>query len=395
MPDVELPFSRAEYAERLAKVRRAMDAAGVELLFVTDPSNMHWLTGYDGWSFYVHQGVIVPPTGDPVFWGRRMDANGALRTCYMGEEDIVGYSDDYVMNPPNHAMLHLAATIRERGWNDLAVATEHENYYYTAKAHAVLARELGREPLDGTNIVNWQRLVKSPTELVYIRRAARIAERVQERIFEIFEPGRPKNEITAEIFRTAIGTHDIDGESFGGDYAAIVPLMPSGIDATAAHLTWDDKPVRNGEATFFELAGCYRRYHAPLCRTIHLGEPPLEMRAAEAAALEGIQEGIDIARAGNTAGDVARAFYGVLRRRGIEREGRCGYPIGVSYPPDWGERTFSIRPSDETVLEPGMTFHFMPALWLDDGGIEITEPILITEQGHECLSTLPRELNVK
>jgi ectoine hydrolase len=92
MPDVDLPFSRAEYAERLAKVRRAMDKAGVEVLFTCDPANMGWLTGYDGWSFYVHQGVIVGPTGDPIFWGRGMDANGGLRTCYMAPDDITKWS---------------------------------------------------------------------------------------------------------------------------------------------------------------------------------------------------------------------------------------------------------------------------------------------------------------
>jgi ectoine hydrolase len=133
----------------------------------------------------------------------------------------------------------------------------------------------------------------------------------------------------------------------------------------------------------------------PFCRTVFLGTPPDEMRRAEAALVEGLEAGLDAARAGNRTGDVARALAAPLERAGIERGARCGYPIGLSYPPDWGERTASFREEDETVLKPGMTFHFMPALWLEDGGIEITEPILITEQGHECLSTLPRELNVK
>jgi len=77
------------------------------------------------------------------------------------------------------------------------------------------------------------------------------------------------------------------------------------------------------------------------------------------------------------------------------KESRCGYPIGLSYPPDWGERTMSFRRGDETVLEPGMTFHLMPALWLDDGGLEITEPILITEDGVECFTETPRRMFVK
>ena len=91
-----------------------------------------------------------------------------------------------------------------------------------------------------------------------------------------------------------------------------------------------------------------------------------------------------------------RAFHHVLSRRGIAREGRCGYPIGLSYPPDWGERTFSIRPEDETVLAPGMTFHFMPALWMEDWGLEITEPLLIRADGPaECLADVPRKLFIK
>jgi ectoine hydrolase len=51
MTTANLRFSRQEYADRLAKTRRSMEAKGVDLLIVSDPSNMHWLTGYDGWSF--------------------------------------------------------------------------------------------------------------------------------------------------------------------------------------------------------------------------------------------------------------------------------------------------------------------------------------------------------
>ena len=82
-------------------------------------------------------------------------------------------------------------------------------------------------------------------------------------------------------------------------------------------------------------------------------------------------------------------------RGASRRTAAAANAIGLSYPPDWGERTISFRRGDMTVLEPGMTFHFMPALWLDDGGLEITEPILITESGAECLCATPRELHVK
>ena len=391
-----LAFSREEYAERLAKTRAAMAHADIELLIVTDPSNMAWLTGYDGWSFYVHQAVLVGPQGEPVFWGRGQDTNGALRTCHMDRTDIIGYPDQYVMSEHHHPMTHLAQVIRERGWEGKRTGVEMENYYYSARAHAVLSGSLQSDLCDATALVNWQRAVKSETEIRYMRRAARIVERMHARILERIEPGLRKNRLVGEIYQAALeGAEDEDG-AFGGDYAAIVPLLPTGEDASAPHLTWDDRPFERGAGTFFEIAGCYRRYHAPLSRTVFLGEPPAEIRAAEEALLEGIEDGIDAARAGNTAGDVARAFYRRLEQRGIKREGRCGYPIGLSYPPDWGERTYSIRPSDETLLQPNMTFHFMPGLWMADWGLEITETLRVRDDGPaEALANVPRRLFVK
>ena len=79
----DIPSSPAEYARRIAATRAAMDKAGLDAIFVTDPSNQAWLTGYDGWSFHVHQGVILTGAGEPHRWGRNMDALGALRTCWI------------------------------------------------------------------------------------------------------------------------------------------------------------------------------------------------------------------------------------------------------------------------------------------------------------------------
>lgn len=396
MTEINLPFQRSEYAARLAAVRAAMDAAEIEVLFTCDPSNMGWLTGYDGWSFYVHQGVLIGPEGEPVFWGRAMDAVGATRTSYLAADNIVPYPDHYVMSTERHPMDHLAAEIARRGWAKRRLGVEMENYYYSARAHTVISAAHDGEVADATALINWCRTVKSDAELTYMRRAARIVERMHHTAREATRPGRRKNEIVAELMHTAIMGAEEAGVEFGGDYPAITPLLPSGKDATAAHLTWDDKPMRDGEGTFLEIAGVYRRYHCPLCRTIFLGTPPRDMMAAQEAVLEGIDAGINAARPGNTAGDVARAFYEILERRNIKRDGRCGYPIGISYPPDWGERTFSIRPSDDTVLQPNMTFHYMPALWMDEWGLEITETLRITETGPaEPLANFPREMFVK
>ncbi|MEO0624905.1 MAG: M24 family metallopeptidase [Pseudomonadota bacterium] len=393
MPAKTLPFSAAEYDRRSALVATRMEQLGIDALFVVDPSNMAWLTGYDGWSFYVHQGVIVIPGEEPLWWGRSQDANGARRTVWMPDDRVRGYADHYVQSTERHPMQDLAARLAQCGLAKARIGIEMENYYYSAQAHTSLATALPDAALvDATALVNWARGVKSAEEIAFMRRAARITERLIDTALERVEPGLPKNELVAEIM--AAQARGADGH--WGDYPAIVPLLPSGVDASAPHLTWDGRPFATGEATFFELSGCYRRYHAPLCRTVFLGTPPPEMRNAEGALIEGLEAGLEAARPGNVAGDVARALYGALERAGIARDGRCGYPIGLSYPPDWGERTASFRPDDRTELQPGMTFHFMPGLWMDEWGLEITESILMRESGPaECLCDRPRAITVK
>jgi ectoine hydrolase len=392
MPDVQLNFTREEYAERLKKTREAMAKRGIDTLFVSDPSNMAWLTGYDGWSFYVHQGVVVPPDGEPIWWGRLQDVQGGVRTAYMKVDNIVGYPDHYVQSTERHPMETLAALLSERGIGKGTIGVEMDNYWFSAAAFATLQKHLPNARFaDATGLVNWQRAVKSPQELDYMRIAGRIVSRVHKRIVEIVEPGMRKCDLAAEISSLAIrGLPD-----HGGDYPAIVPLIPSGSDAAAPHLTWDDKPMKSGEGTFFEIAGCYKRYHCPLSRTVFLGKPTQTFLDAEKAILEGMEAGLAAARAGNACEDIAKGFFAVLARYGIKKDNRTGYPIGISYPPDWGERTMSLRPGDRTELRPGMTFHFMTGLWMEDWGFEITESIVITDGAPELLANVPRKLFVK
>ena len=226
-----------------------------------------------------------------------------------------------------------------------------------------------------------------------MRTAARIVERMHKRIAEVIEPGMRKCDLVAEIYDAFLRYDPSIGAR--GDYAAIVPLLPSGSDAAAPHLTWDDQPMKTGEATFLEIAGVYRRYRCPLSHTVSLGPPSDELKRTEEAVLEGMDAGLKQAKAGNLCEDVVNAFFAMLAKYGIIKNSRTGYPIGLSYPPDWGERTMSLRPGDKTVLEPNMTFHFMTGIWAGDFGLELTESIVIGENGPECLASVPSELVVK
>ncbi|MGE8064970.1 ectoine hydrolase DoeA [Pseudomonas sp. NPDC089569] len=391
-PSLRQYFTVPEYASRLIRVRRMMQQRGVDLLIVADPANIAWLTGYDGYSFYNHQCAVVAMYGEPVWYGRGLDLNGARATTYLSGDNLVGYPEEYVQRDL-HPMEHFAReVILARGWERLSVGLEMDSFYFSAASFTTLQRMLPNTRwVDVNGLVNWARAVKSEAELDYMRIGGRILEKMYERVVEVAEPGVRKSELVAQIYSTAI--RGVDG--LAGDYPSIVPIVPSGIEAATPHLTWDDSVLKSGEGTFFEIAGVYRRYHCPVSRTIFLGKPPKKFLDAEKAVVEGIEAGLEVAKPGNTCEDIARAFFEVMTKHGISKSGRVGYPVGLSYPPDWGERTMSLRVGDQTVLEPGMTFHFMPGLWFDDWGIEITETIAITSTGVSCLSHVPRKMFVK
>ncbi|TIW63999.1 MAG: M24 family metallopeptidase, partial [Mesorhizobium sp.] len=186
-------------------------------------------------SFYVHQAVIVPPSGEPVWYGRGQDANGAKRTAYLAHDNIIGYADHYVQSTERHPMDFLSSVLSDRGWGKLTIGVEMDNYWFSAAAFAALQKHLPNARfVDATALVNWQRAVKSPTEIDYMRRAARIVEAMHQRIVDRIEVGMRKCDLVAEIYDA--GTRGVDG--IGGDYPAIVPLLPSGADASAPHLTW-------------------------------------------------------------------------------------------------------------------------------------------------------------
>ncbi len=386
-------FEPTEYGQRLDRVRHAMQQAGVDIHVATHPANMCYLTGYDGWSFYVHQLVLVVADEPEPFWiGRKMDAAAARVTTHLGEDHIHGYPDDYVQSTVKHPMDYVADFLRERGWHNRRIGVEMDSYYYTAACHATLTRQLPDARFENTTtLVNWVRCVKSAAELEYMRRAARIIERTMQTALDNVRPGVRQCDAAGEIYRTALrGTED-----FGGDYPSIVPLLPTGVGTSTPHLTWSDAPFREGEATILELAGVHRRYHCPMARTVHLGKPPRKLADTASIVVEGLNEALAAARPGVTCEEVEAAWRHSIERHGIVKDSRLGYSTGLNYPPDWGEGTLSLRPGDRTVLEPNMTIHMIPGLWMDDWGIEISEAFLVTEDGAQTLADFPRQLFVK
>jgi ectoine hydrolase len=171
-------------------------------------------------------------------------------------------------------------------------------------------------------------------------------------------------------------------------------MLPTGKAAGTPHLTWSERTFQLGEATTIELAGVFGRYHAPLARTVMLGEPPSRLTDTAKVVADAMEATLTAIRPGADGSAVHRAFDRVIKPHGLQKESRIGYSIGIGYPPDWGERTVSLRPGETTELVAGMAFHVILGIWNDDWGYELSEPVVVTEAGAERLTGLPQELTV-
>ncbi len=390
----KLVFSQEEFQQRIRKTKEMMDKRGIEMLLVMDPANMNYLTGYDGWSFYVHQGVIVSlDAKSPLWFGREQDSNGARITSWLPDDLIHGYPDEYVQSRYTHTMRWLAGLLREKELDKKKFGLEMDGYWFNARMYVTLSEELpGAVLLDGTNLVNWVKTVKSQAEINYMRQAAMICERVMQIAIDEIDVGIWEKDVAAKVTAAQIAGTD----EFGGSSPAIFPIMPSAERTSTAHLTFDpDRKYQKNDVVLLELSGARHRYHAPLSRTVYLGDPPVDLQKTADGVVKGLQETLTYIRPGVTAEEVEECWRNAIAHTGVVKPSRVGYSYGLNYVPDWGEHTVSLRPGDKTILEPGMTLHFMPGIWLDTYGFECSEPLLITENGCEKFIDFPQRLFVK
>ncbi|GAB3111766.1 Xaa-Pro peptidase family protein [Janibacter alkaliphilus] len=391
-PESDTGIPRSEYDQRLARVRARMADQGLSALLVTDPANLYYLTGYDAWSFYTPQVLVVPAEDDIVLYARHIDAQGAHRTAWLPLEQIVGYPENHIHRPHFHPFDWVAFDMRRRGLVGRihgVVGLEMDSHFFSPKAYRALVAAIPEwRFVDCFELVNWVRAVKSDREIQLMRTAARVTTKAMEAALGSIGEGVPQNVVAGEIMRAqALG----DGDAWG-DYPSIVPLLPTGEAADTPHLTWTDRRFRAGDGVLLELAGAHRRYHVPLTRTVVLGEPAPEVVALEQAVADGLQRLLDTARAGVPASRLAEAWTFALAEHGLTKPSRLGYSIGIGYPPDWGERTMSIRSEESTVLEPNMTFHVICSMWISGAGYGVSESVRITETGVETFTSLPRGL---
>lgn len=390
----QLIFSDTEYALRIKRTKELMDRRGIEVLMVMDPAGLNYLSGYDGWSFYVHQGLILSLNDEAPHWfGRKQDSNGARITTWLDEDHIHGYEDFYVQSRYTHTMRFVADLFRSLSFQKKSLGLEMDGYWFNARMYQELSEQMPEAKLmDATNLVNWIKTIKSDAEIMYIREASRICERVMQTAIDNIEVGMMEKNVASMVSAAQIfGT-----EEYGGSSPAIFPIMPTAERTSTAHMTFHpERRYQKNDVVLLELAGARYNYHAPLSRTMYLGDPPADLRKVSDVVIKGLEDTLGFIRPGVTAEEVEARWRSNLAGTGVEKPSRIGYSFGLNYVPDWGEHTVSLRPGDKSVLKPGMTIHFMPGIWLDTYGFECSEPILITENGCEKLINFPEKLFIK
>ena len=387
-------FTDSEYEQRLIRVRELMDRQGLSAIIVTDPANIFYLIGYNAWSFYTPQMLFVPIEGEMVFFAREMDAHGAHRTTWLPEDQIVGYPESYVHRPHVHPFDWVAWSLRQRHLIAPAskagsVGLEMDSHFFSPKAYRALYNAIPEWKLvDSFELVNWVRSVKSDAEIQLMRQAGMVCSEAMRAAIDTIDVGVRQCDAAAAISQAQITGTD----EYGGDYPAIVPLLPTGAAADTPHLTWHQGTFTENEAVVVELTGAHNRYHCPLARTVTLGAPSKDLDYVAQATAEGLENVLDAIKPGVATRELASTWNWTLAKYGLEKPSRLGYSIGIGYPPDWGERTISIRSEDESVLETNMTFHIVCGMWMDNYGFELSESVRVSPSGVETFTAFPREL---
>jgi Xaa-Pro dipeptidase len=384
----ELVFSKTEFMDRVRNVRKSMANATIDLLLVHTPENIFYLTGYQTPGYYTYQCFVVPLEGEEVMISRRLESTNTLARSWV--ENIITYTGIEDIHAKDEIQV-TREVMESIGVKGKRVGIEKQGWFLSALNCEKLVAAFPKTTfVDATDIVNNLRIIKSPGEIAYIRQAARVAEISMKIALGAIASGKTDLDVAAAMMKANIEA--------GGEYTGCPPFVAAGENSYVTHATWERLELKPGDPVFLELPGCIHRYHAALERTAVIAPVPGKWKEIAKVVDEALNAAIDAIKPGVTSGEVDAACRDIVKRAGYGDyyPHRCGYSIGIAFPPDWGEgHIMSLRANDSTTLKPGMTFHIPPAVFLyGETAIGNSETVLVTESGCEVITNFPRKLYI-
>ena len=353
-----LHFTEAELADRRRRACDAMRARKLDALLMFRQESMFYLTGYDTFGYVYFQTIVLTADGRMVLLTRSADLRQAHFTSVVS--DIRIWADREGVNPAED----LKAILAELGLQGARLGVEYEAYGLTARNGKRLDAALdGFAALaDASDLVTRLRLVKSPAELDYVRRAAALADAAWDRAVELARPGAFEGDILGamqnEIFKG------------GGDDPANEFIIGSGPGALMCRYFTGRRHLDAEDNLTLEFAAAYRHYHSCLFRTVRLGAPPARQLSLYAAARDALAACEEALRPGSTMGDVFDAHAKSLDRAGLEahRLNACGYALGATYAPNWMDWPMFYA-GNPVLIEPGQVFFLHMIVFDSENGL--------------------------
>jgi Xaa-Pro dipeptidase len=379
-------FSREEFAERRRRTISAMTERELDGLLMFRQESMYYLTGYDSFGYVFFQCLYLGSDGDLVLLTRAPDLRQARHTSVI--EDIRIWVDGPNVNPA----AELKSTLAEKGCAGKRLGVEYEAYGLTAANGKRLEDSLeGFCTLeDASNLVSRLRVVKSPAELAYVRKAAELADRALEEVYRLAGAGADEGEILAAM----------QGAVFagGGDYPGNEFIIGSGRDALLCRYHAGRRKLDAQDQLTLEWAGVYRHYHAAMMRTVPVGRASrrhLEMHEVALEAMEACREAL---RPGRPIGEVFDAYARTCDAAGMQphRLNATGYSLGATFAPNWMDWPMFYH-NNPIPAEPDMVFFLHMILMDSESGYAMCPgyTVAVTEDGCEVLSRHPLDLIVK
>ncbi|MGE0605886.1 MAG: M24 family metallopeptidase [Pirellulales bacterium] len=378
-------FSEQEFAGRRQRVRDALSAAGLDWLVVFHPVSIHWLTGSDAKSYQEFQCLLVSAQPGPLtVLTREGERDEFLDDALIDRVLTVGGREP---EDPIAAFRQLADSI---GLRSGRVGMEVPAYYLHPLHYVQLKEYLGTAlAAEPTNLIHDLKLVKSPAELAYIRRASQIADTAMRVFADSLAPSRSELQVAGEVYRSLLAA--------GSGMAASPMNLVSGERSCFSHGAPTERILQSGDYGSVEYGAMYRRYTATIGRQFCLGTPTARMRELYDLVRRACDAQIAEIRAGVPAIVPHEAAKRVIAQAGLDR-GRVhtsGYGLAPGFPPTWGEPLHMFGGSTYT-LQAGMVVTVEPPVFLGDEklGARIIDNVLVTERGAELLSTFSRDLMV-
>jgi len=381
-----LHFSESELAGRRARTCAAMADAGIDGLLCFRQESMFWLTGYDTFGYVFFQCLYLGADGTMTLLTRAPDLRQAQQTSVI--EDIRIWVD----RPDAGPARQLRDILDAHGCRGKRLGVEWEAYGLTANnGRAVEAAMDGFCTLaDASRLVSRLRLVKSPAEMGYVRRAAELADAAWGEAAARTGPGAYEGDILAGM----------QGAVFrgGGDYPANEFIIGSGPQALLCRYFTGRRHLDAQDQLTLEFAGVYRRYHACLMRTLCIGTPPARQVEMHKVAVESLDAAREALRPGRPVGEVFDAHARVIDAAGMQahRLNACGYSLGATFAPIWMDWPMFFHGNAEEAA-PGMVFFIHIIIFDSDAGLAMTtgQTVAVTGTGCEALTGAPVDLVVK